>query len=91
MWRVELMPGSAGTPHELTAEELFFVVDGHARVRLADEEGQAGPGDCIIVPPNTPFALEALGTSVFTAICCFPVGGRARLADGNEFTPPWAE
>jgi mannose-6-phosphate isomerase-like protein (cupin superfamily) len=91
LWRVELTPGAPGTPHELTAEELFVVLDGRAKVRLADDESEAGPGDCIIVPPNTPFTLEAVGTSVFSAICCFPVGGRARLADGNEFTPPWAE
>jgi mannose-6-phosphate isomerase-like protein (cupin superfamily) len=91
VWRVELTPGTPGTPHQLTAEEVFFVLEGRAKVRLAGDVSEAGPGDCIIVPPDTPFALEAVGPSDFAAICCLPVGGRARLADGNEFTPPWAE
>jgi mannose-6-phosphate isomerase-like protein (cupin superfamily) len=91
MWRVELTPGQPGTPHELTAEEVFFVLAGRAKVHLAGELGEAGPGDCIVVPPHTPFSLEATGAEAFSAICCLPVGGRARLADGHEFTPPWAE
>src|SRR5438093_420376 len=82
VWRVELSPGTPGTPHELTAEEVFVVLEGRARVRLAAEESEAGPGDCIVVPPNTPFCLEALGSVPFSAICCLPVGGRGRLADG---------
>jgi quercetin dioxygenase-like cupin family protein len=89
VWRVDLAPGTPGTLHELTSEEVFVVLEGRARVRLAAEESEAGPGDTIVVPANTPFSLEALAP--FSAICCFPVGGRARLADGNEFTPPWAE
>ncbi len=90
-WRVELSPGAPGTPHELTSEELLFVLDGRAKVTLDDQESEVLAGDCIVVPPNTPFMLEAVGSSPFSAICCFPVGGRARLADGQEFTPPWAE
>lgn len=91
IWRVDLTPGTAGTPHEVTAQEVLYVCAGHARVRLANEETEVGPGDCVIVPPDTPFVLEAVGTSDFSAICCFPAGSRARLADGREFTPPWAQ
>lgn len=91
VWRVELSPGTPGTPHELTAEEVFVVLEGRAKVRLGSDESEAAVGDCIIVPPNTPFSLEALGKAPFAAICCFPVGGRGRLADGKEFAPPWAE
>jgi mannose-6-phosphate isomerase-like protein (cupin superfamily) len=91
LWRVQLSPGRPPTLHQLTEEELFYVLGGHAKVRLGDEETEVGAGDCIIVPPSTPFSLEAVGTSTFEAICCFPVGGRARLEDGHEFTPSWAE
>jgi mannose-6-phosphate isomerase-like protein (cupin superfamily) len=91
VWRVELTPGTPGTPHELTDEEVFVVLEGRAKVRLAADTSEAGPGDCIIVPPNTPFSLEAVGASTFAAICCLPVGGRARLPDGKEFAPPWSE
>jgi quercetin dioxygenase-like cupin family protein len=91
VWRVEITPGRPGVAHELTAEEVFVVLEGRAKVHLAAEESEAGPGDSIIVPPNTAFSFEAVGPSQLVAICCFPVGGRARLADGKEFTPPWAE
>lgn len=91
VWRVELSPGVPGTPHELTAEEVFVVLEGRGRVRLGAEESVAEPGDCIIVPPDTPFTLEAVGNAPFAAICCFPVGGKGRLADGKEFAPPWSE
>src|SRR5215470_8439331 len=86
-----LTPGAPAVPHELTAEEIFVVLEGRARVRLGADESEAGPGDCIIVPADTPFALEAVGAATFAAICCFPAGGRGRLADGTELTPPWAE
>lgn len=91
VWRVELQPGTPARPHELTAEEVFVVLSGRAQVRIGDEQSEVGPGDCMIVPPDTLFSLEAVGDRAFAALCCFPVGGRARLADGNEFTPPWAE
>ena len=90
VWRVDLSPGTPGTPHELTAEEVFVVLQGRAKVRLGQDVSEARVGDCIVVPPDTLFSLEAVGGD-FSAICCFPVGGRARLADGKEFAPPWAE
>jgi len=35
--------------------------------------------------------LENAGPDVLKLVCCLPVGGQARLADGTAFTPPWAE
>ncbi|MFC4950589.1 cupin domain-containing protein [Pseudonocardia sp. GCM10023141] len=90
VWMVEIDPGTPANPHELTREEVFVVLSGHARVQLAGHEHEAAPGDAIVVPPNTPFALSAAGADPLRALCCFPVGGQARLADGAAFTPPWA-
>ncbi len=91
VWRVDLSPGTPATPHQLTVEEVLVVLAGRARVSLAGRVAEATTGDCIVVPPDTTFSLEAMGEEPFSALCCFPVGGRARLSDGNEFTPPWAE
>ncbi len=91
VWRVELSPNTPPTPHELTEEEIFVVLQGRARVRIGEESGEAGVGDCIAVPPQTPFEIEAAGTEDLVAICCMPVGGRARMSDGHELSPPWAE
>jgi quercetin dioxygenase-like cupin family protein len=90
VWVVEIAPGTPGTPHTLTREEVFVVLAGRAEVRLAEETSSAGPGDAIVVPPGVPFALAAAGAEPLRAVCCLPVGGQGRLADGAPFTPPWA-
>jgi quercetin dioxygenase-like cupin family protein len=90
VWRVEIAPGTPGTPHRLTREEVFVVLAGRAEVRLGDTVSSAGPGDAIVVPPDVPFALAAEGDETLHALCCLPVGGQGQLADGEPFTPPWA-
>lgn len=91
VWRVELTPGTPATPHEVTREEVFVVLSGRARVRLGEELREAAAGDTIVVPRDTPFELSATGHEPMHALCCFPVGGQARLADGTTFVPPWAQ
>lgn len=90
VWRVELAPRTASSVHELTREEVFVLLSGSARVRLGDTQSVAGPGDAIVVPVNTPFALENCTDEPLTALCCLPVGGEARMPEGQSFVPPWA-
>lgn len=87
---VEIDPGTPATPHELTREEVFVVLSGRASASLGGHDQEAGPGDVIVVPADTPFALSPVGGEPMRALCCFPVGGQARLGDGEPFTPPWA-
>jgi mannose-6-phosphate isomerase-like protein (cupin superfamily) len=91
VWRVEISPSTQPTPHQVTREEVFVVLSGRARVRIADERYEASAGDAIVVPPSTDFELANAGDEPLTALCCLPVGGQARLANGELFTPPWAE
>jgi mannose-6-phosphate isomerase-like protein (cupin superfamily) len=91
VWIVDIAPGEAGVPHQVTREEVFVVLDGTAEVHLDGEVSTAAPGDAIVVPPGVPFALAASGDRPLRAVCCLPVGGQGRLADGAPFTPPWAE
>lgn len=90
VWQVELQPGAPATPHQLTRGEVFVVLSGRARVTIGADTHDAGAGDVIIVPASTPFALAAEGDLPFRALCCMPVGGQAKLTDGDAFTPPWA-
>ena len=90
VWLVEIDPGAPGNRHELTREEVFVVLSGRASVGLGGRAQEAGPGDAIVVPPDTPFALAASGDEPLRALCCLPVGGQARIGDGVPFTPPWA-
>ena len=90
VWKVEYSPDAA-TPHSLTREEVFVVLEGAALVRIAGNETRAGAGDAIVVPADAEFELANAGAGPLRLLCCLPVGGQARLADGSTFTPPWAE
>lgn len=91
IWSVEIAAGTPATPHSLTAEELFVVTAGRAKVQMDDDESTAHPGDVIVIPPDTVFALVNDGDEPLHLLCCLPVGGQARMADGTTFTPPWSQ
>src|SRR5436305_2517505 len=91
VWMVEIPPGAPATPHSLTREEVFVVLEGTASVRIAGDESGAGAGDAIVVPAGAEFELANAGAGPLRLLCCLPVGGQARLADGSTFTPPLAE
>lgn len=90
VWRVDIDPGTQPTPHEVTREEVFFVLSGRAVLHLADKIFEANPGDAMVIPPHTRFALANAGEEPLTMMTYFPVGGQARLPEGDSFTPPWA-
>jgi quercetin dioxygenase-like cupin family protein len=90
VWQVEIPAGETPTPHELTDEEIFVVLEGAAAVTIDGDASSAGVGDTIVVPPGVPFALANAGAQTLRLLCCLPVGGQARLPGGEPFTPPWA-
>lgn len=90
VWQVEVPPEATPVPHLLTVEEVFVVLSGTARVELDGVSSTAAEGDAIVVPPGVPFALGNAGEEDVRLLCCQPVGGQARLLDGEPFTPPWA-
>ncbi len=52
----------------------------------------AETGDAIVVPPGVSASSSATPTDQpLELLCCLPVGGQARLDDGTQFTPPWAQ
>jgi mannose-6-phosphate isomerase-like protein (cupin superfamily) len=90
VWVVEIDPGVPPTPHSLTREEVFVVLDGIASVRVGSDAGEATAGDAFVVPPDTEFEVANRGAVPLRMLCCLPVGGQART-DAATFTPPWAE
>lgn len=90
VWRVDIAPATAATPHRLTREEVFVVLAGLAHVRIGDTRQDVVGGDVIVVPPDTDFEL-ATSDQALSALCCLPVGGQAYLSGGAPFTPPWAQ
>jgi len=91
VWIVEIAPGTPATPHSLTREEVFVVMEGTASVRIAGRADEARAGDAIVVPAGQDFELANAGAGPLRLVCCLPVGGQGRLADGSTFVPPWAE
>jgi quercetin dioxygenase-like cupin family protein len=91
VWRVEIAPGTPATPHSLTREEVFVVLEGEATVEIDGVRQSARPGDAIVVPAEVELALANEGEQPLRLLCCLPVGGQGRIADGDPFTPPWAQ
>jgi quercetin dioxygenase-like cupin family protein len=92
VWRVEIEPGTPATPHSLTREEVFVVLQGTAIVRLGDGAAEsAHSGDAVVVPADVRFEIAPLGDESLRMLCWLPVGGQARTDGGAVFTPPWAQ
>jgi quercetin dioxygenase-like cupin family protein len=91
VWQVEIAPRTPATPHSLPREEVFVVLDGVASVRLDGVDERALADDAIVVPAGVTLELANDGARPLRLLCCLPVGGQARTADGTTFTPPWAE
>ena len=92
VWLVEIEPGTPPTPHSMSQEEVFVVLEGRAAVRLAGGEHEvAVPGDAVVMPPGVRFEISPAGTEQLRMMCCTRVGAQARTDDGAEFTPPWSE
>ena len=91
IWKVCFAPGATSAPHSVTREEIFIVLSGELSVDCEGRTQSAKSGDAIVIPPNAPFSLTVLGPGSAELMCCLPVGGQARLADGQLITPPWAQ
>lgn len=89
VWRLAIAAGTPGTPHTVDREEIFVALSGRAVATVGGETHAFAAGDALIVPAGTPFALANPHAEPFEAIAALPVGGRARMPDGEPFTPPW--
>jgi mannose-6-phosphate isomerase-like protein (cupin superfamily) len=90
VWEVRLEPGHPARPHTLTRQEVFVVLSGTGTASLDGVQHPLQPGDVLVVPVATEFALAAAGVEGLVALCCLPVGGQVVIGDGDPFTPPWA-
>jgi quercetin dioxygenase-like cupin family protein len=96
VWIVRLSSAEPPAEHSLDREEVLVAVRGRGVATLDGTEYRVGAGDAIVVPAGTTFTLrcaEPVGESEpeFEAVAVLPVGGRARMVDGEPFTPPWAQ
>jgi quercetin dioxygenase-like cupin family protein len=91
LWRVALAPGSTSPLHQMDCEEVFLGLAGTAIATVDGADHPIGPGDCLILPAETPFTLHVPGDEPFEAVACMTAGGEATLVpEGGTFAPPWA-
>jgi mannose-6-phosphate isomerase-like protein (cupin superfamily) len=90
-WLVEIDAHSPAVAHSLTREETFVVLSGEASVRIDGVDATASSFDAIVIPPGVEFEISNSRDEPLRLLCCFPVGGQARLVDGTMLTPPWAQ
>jgi mannose-6-phosphate isomerase-like protein (cupin superfamily) len=88
VWQTEVPAGAPAAPHQLTRQEVLVVLAGRAVAHIGGSPTPAGPGDVVLVPADTDFALENVGDEPLRVIACFPVGGKGVL-DGEAVTLPW--
>jgi quercetin dioxygenase-like cupin family protein len=90
-WRIEALAGAVSGSHQLDREEVFLVLEGNLTFNINGENFEAGAGDAVSVPAQTPLQLSNLSEKSAFLIACLPVGAKATMSDGTEIgTPPWA-
>ena len=51
-------------------EEIYYIVEGLARIRIGEEIRQVGPGDAIAIPPGQPHKIWNIGSGALRLLCC---------------------
>jgi|SRR5215204_1441750 len=77
---VDAPPGTGPSLHKHPYEELFLVLEGEVTFLAGEKEAQAGVGDVVVVPADTPHAFTNTGE------------GRLRQIDihvNPEFSTEW--
>jgi mannose-6-phosphate isomerase-like protein (cupin superfamily) len=90
VWIVTIAGGTPGTTHQVTREETLIGLEGTATALLGGETYELSSKTALVIPANTDFQLSNLSGAPFCAVVVLPVGGQARMANQDPFTPPWA-
>ena len=62
-------PGNGPRLHKHTYDETWVVIDGDLTFQAGDQHYQAGPGDIVIVPPDTPHKFTNNGPGRAHLVC----------------------
>jgi len=89
IWALELAPGMSGDAHSLDCEEVLVIHAGRVSATIGTQEILAGPGDAVIVPPRTSFALRNASAEPVRATAITSAGFQATLGD-KTMIPPWS-
>ena len=90
-WSTRIPAGQPGVPHRVSREELLLVTAGTPRFTVDDTKTDANPGDLIVVPADSTLTIESDPDQDTTLWVTTSRGLTAKLSDGSEFVPPWAQ
>ena len=67
--------GTRTTPHfHPRTEEIYYILEGTAQMRIGDDSRQVGPGDAIAIPPGETHQITNTGQVVLKFLCCCAPG-----------------
>lgn len=70
-----LPPGGRTTPHyHPQTEEIYYILEGTARMTIGDETCEVGPGDAIAIPPGAVHTIQNDGADTLKFLCCCAPG-----------------
>jgi mannose-6-phosphate isomerase-like protein (cupin superfamily) len=62
--------GSTQGHHHVRTEEIYYILEGFARMQVGDEVRDVGPGDAIAIPPGVYHQITNTGTTTLRFLCC---------------------
>jgi mannose-6-phosphate isomerase-like protein (cupin superfamily) len=66
-----LAPGASTAPHyHVKTEEIYYILEGTAQMRIDAETQNVGPGDAIAIPPGREHQITNIGESQLKFLCC---------------------
>ncbi len=74
LFLVDNEPGEGPRPHLHPYPETWVVRAGRARISAGQEEVEAGPGDIVVVEPNTRHGFRNLGPGRLEIVCIHAAG-----------------
>ena len=72
MRRFVMQPGGGMPKHTNTVEHEQYVLAGHARIGIADEEFDVQAGDVVFIPEGVPHWYQNVGDENFEFLCMIP-------------------
>lgn len=62
--------GSTQGHHHVRTEEIYFILEGRAKMQVGEETREVGPGDAIAIPPGTYHQITNIGHTTLRFLCC---------------------
>ena len=67
-----IQPGGEMLRHTNAVEHEQYVINGHGRLGIGDEEFEVSPGSIVFVPAGVPHWYRNIGEGVFEFLCIVP-------------------